>query len=165
MKPRLLGCLVAICLVALGWVGCSDDGGITHGDCLISCRPSTVTFMLATPLSWRQLEIAVGFPDGSVDRLDCQPGDGSIACIPVPVRVQPKFAATGALESLTVGSPVGSPRTGTYAVQIAVDGAPAAAGSFNYAPVYTPNPGPPLSSCPYTPAPTCQGSETFTIAN
>jgi len=155
MRFRLL-----LCLVALGWVGCSDDGGITHGDCLISCSPSTVTFVLATPLSWRQLEIAVGFPDGSVDRLDCQPGDGSIACIPVPVRVQPKFAANGALESLTVGSPGG----GTYAVQIAVDGAPAAAGSFNYVPVYTPNPTPVVNTCHWVPPP-CQGSETFTIGN
>lgn len=111
MKLRLSGCLVAVCLVGLGWVGCSDDGVITHGDCLSSCAPNNVTFMLATPLSWRQIEIAVGFPDGSVDRLDCQPGDGSIACIPVPQRVRP------------------------------------------------------LTTCPYTPAPQCPSSQTFTIAD
>lgn len=160
MKLRLLAGLVAACLVGLGWAGCTD-GDETHWVCLSSCSPNNVTFMLATPLSWRRLEIAVGFPDGSVDRLDCQPGDGSMACIPVPQRVRPTFAANGALESLTVGSA----RGGSYSVQIAVDGAPAAAGSFTYAPVYTPNPGPPLSTCPYTPAPECPSSQTFTIGN
>jgi hypothetical protein len=160
MKPRTFAGLVAVSLTALGWGGCSDRDETTWV-CLSSCGPTTVTFELSTPISWRQIEIAVGLPDGSVERLDCQPGDGSIACIPVPGRVRPSFAADGALESLTVG-PAGG---GTYAVQIAVDGTPAAAGAFEYVPVYTPNPGPPLSTCPYTPAPACASSQTFTIAN
>ena len=101
--------------------------------------------------------IVVGYPDGSADSLDCQPGDASVACIPIASRVVPSFAANGALESLHVVSP----DSGTYAVQIAVDGAPAAAGSFDYAPTYTQL----MPPGERTPAVYCASSETFTIGN
>ena len=155
MKLRFLGCLVAGCLVAVGWVGCTD-GDETHWMCLGGCGPSRATFTLATRLSGRELAIAVGFPDGSEERINCQPGDGSIACIPVTSRVQPKFAANGALESLAVDSPP----FGTYAVQIAVDGAPAAAGSFDYQSTSTVT----VGACPGTTV-SCGGMQAFTIGN
>jgi len=156
MKLRLLGCLVAICLLGPGWVGCTDDDDETKWVCLSGCGPSSATFTLATPLSGRELVIAVGFPDGSVESINCQPGDGSVACIPVTSRVEPKFAANGALESLAVDSPP----LGTYAVQIAVDGAPAAAGSFSYQSTRTVT----VGVCPpYTLS--CGGMQTFTIAD
>ena len=120
------------------------------------CDPGSATFTLATPLSGRELAIAVGFPDGSEERINCQPGDGSVACIPVTSRVQPKFAANGALESLAVDSPP----LGTYAVQIAVDGTPAAAGSFDYVATRTVT----VGACPGTTV-SCAGMQTFTIAN
>ena len=156
MKLRFLGRLIAICLVGLGWAGCTADGDETHEVCLGGCGPSSATFTLATPLVGRELALTVGFPDGSVESINCQPGDGSVACIPVTWRVQPKFAATGALESLAVDAPP----LGTYAVQIAVDGAPAAAGSFSYQSTRTAT----VGVCPpYTLS--CGGMQTFTIRN
>jgi len=120
--------------------------------CLSTCY-SDVSFALATPLSGREIVISVGFPDGSVERIDCQPGDGSVACIPVTSRVKLSFAVDGSLQSLNVRyAPAGS-----YAVQIEADGAPAAAGAFSFAgPVY----GDPCGG--YS---ACSGTQTFTIAN
>lgn len=150
MKLHFLPCLVS--LAAVGSFGCSGDGIRTQ--CFVDCN-SSVTFALGTPLVGRDLAISVGFPDGSVERLDCQPGDGSVACIPVSTRVEPSFTAAGALQSVRVGYPP----TGTYAVQIAVDGTPAAAGSFSYQP---PSDTPITGPCPGA---RCAGSQTFAVGN
>jgi hypothetical protein len=119
-RIRRLG-LLGLC--ALAWGGCSGDETIVT--CLSSCD---VTVALATPLSGREFAISVGFPDGSVQQIDCQPGDGSVACIPLRSRVEATFAADGALHALKIAYPDAGP----YAVQIDVDGAPAAAGTFSH---------------------------------
>jgi len=150
MKVRSLLVLVPLALTA-----CSGEDTRTHEQCLVSCENS-VTFTLAKPLSGREIEITVGEPDGSVQHVDCQPGDGSIACIPVVSPVKLTFDAAGALQSLKITS---AP-AGTFAVQIVVDGEPAAAGSFQFQPTV-------ISSAP-SPCPGgsyCLSSETFTIAN
>jgi hypothetical protein len=146
-------------LIVLAWAGCSseEDGPPPpRTQCLSSipadCGNSAI-FTLATPLAGRAFAIAVGEMDGNVERLDCQPGDGSVACIPVPARLVPTFDATGALQSLTLHYPP----TGSVDVQIVVDGTPAAAGSFRYSPMVTVS-GP----CGTT---ICIGSQTFTIGN
>jgi hypothetical protein len=117
--------LVVIALALVG-AGCFDDKG-TIWQCLVACD-ATVTFTLARPLAGRQITIAVGEHTGNVERLDCQPGDASVACLPVPSRLVPTFDASGALTSLTLSGAA----QGELDVQITVDGAPAAAGSFNY---------------------------------
>ena len=119
--------LAPIALVPLALAGCS--GQETHVQCLLACDDS-LTITLSTPLAGRDIAITVGEPDGNVLQLDCQPGDGSVACIPVPMRLVPGFDANGALQSLRLDHSA----AGTIDVQITVDGAPAAAASFPYAP-------------------------------
>src|SRR5262245_6849170 len=151
MKLRSLLVLVPLSLTA-----CSE-GNDTRTDpmCLVSCENS-VTFTLAKPLSGREIAITVGQPDGSVQQVDCQPGDGSVACIPVVSPLKLTFDAAGALPSLAITYPP----PGTSAVQIVVDGEPAAAGSFQFQPtVISWDPSP----CPV--GSTCYSSETFTVAN
>jgi hypothetical protein len=138
-------------VIAIAWTGCSV-GDETHSVCLTDCDHSAI-FLLATPIAGRQFSIAVGQMDGSVERIDCQPGDGSVACIPVASRLAATFDATGALQSLKLAYPP----NGTLAVQISVDGAPAAAGSFPYQP-------PVMESGPCG-VTSCVGSQTFTIGN
>ncbi len=146
-RRRFLG------LIVLAWAGCSiTEDGRPPPQCLVDCGNSAI-FTLATPLAGRTFAIAVGDMGGSVERLDCQPGDGSVACIPVPTRLVPTFDATGALQSLTLHYPP----SGSVDVQIVVDGAPAAAGSFLYSPSVTES-GP----CGTT---ICIGSQTFVIGN
>jgi hypothetical protein len=101
--------------------------------CLPDCE-STITFTLQTPLEGDQFAIDIGYPDGSVASLDCQPGVGSVACLPITSRIMTTFSAAGALESIQIAD---SPAAGAYAVQIRVGGEPAAAGTFNYAPTFT----------------------------
>jgi hypothetical protein len=125
MKPPSL--FAPIALLPLVLAGCS--GQETRVQCLLACDDS-ITFALSTPLAGRDIAITVGEPDGNVLRLDCQPGDGSVACIPVPMRLIPGFDAGGALQSLRLDHST----AGTINVQIAVDGAPAAAASVPYAP-------------------------------
>ena len=139
-------------LIALAWAGCSTEGDGPRTQCLADCGNSAI-FTLATPLVGRAFAIAVGEMDGSVERLDCQPGDGSVACVPVPARLVPTFDATGALQSLTLHYPP----AGSVSVQIVVDGTPTAAGSFRYEPMETGG-----EPCGTT---ICVGSQTFTIAN
>jgi len=142
-------------LIVLAWAGCSTEEDGPPGprtQCLADCGNSAI-FTLATPLAGSAFAIAVGEMDGNVERLDCQPGDGSVACIPVPNRLVPSFDATGALQSLTLHYPP----PGSVSVQIVVDGTPAAAGSFRYQPTVTES-GP----CGTT---ICIGSQTFTVAN
>ena len=148
MKLRLL-----VVLAALGWVGCGDGDEI-RTQCLATCN-SSVTFALETPLSWRELAISIGLPDGSIEHLDCQLGDTSAGCVPVRARIEPSFDASGALQSLRIGHP----DTGTYAVQITADGAPAAAGSFSY---QTPSDAPYTGPCPGI---RCSGAQTFTLGD
>jgi hypothetical protein len=147
MKRRSVRCL--ICLVALEWVACSNDAE-PNPACQVLCDNS-VTFALATPLSGGELAISVGFPNGTEQSIDCQPGGGSVTCAPVNPAIVPSFAANGALESVRVrGAP-----TGGYTVQIVVDGTAAAAQSFSYQPANDPT-----SACG-----ACPLSQTFTIAN
>jgi|SRR6476469_5038821 len=139
-------------LLPFASLGCSSEGNSIHEQCLTTCDAS-LTFALATPVSGATIEISVGLPDGSVEQIDCQRGSGSFACIPVQSRVEVNFDANGALASLHLSSP----DTGNYAVQIAVDGAPAAAGAFSY----QPPPGTPYTGpCPGI---LCPGAQTFTL--
>ena len=150
MKYRRL-----LALIPLVWAACSSSGDETHEQCLSSCE-HTVTFTLATPISGRDIAITVGEPDGTVVSVDCQPGAGSVACVPVVSPLKLTFDTAGALQSIKISYPA----SGTYAVQIVVDGAPAAAGSFQFLPTvisYDPSP------CPV--GTTCLSSETFTIGN
>jgi hypothetical protein len=138
-------------VAALAWVGCS--GGKT---CVLVPCHSTVTFALATPLPGRTFSILIGPPEGGAERLDCQTGDGAVACVPADSPLVPTFTADGALESVRVSSS----STGKYAVQITVDGTAAAGGFFDYIPTYDPvTPG----EC--APAAYCPSSETFTLGN
>jgi hypothetical protein len=143
---------VVLVLIPFASLGCSSEGNTTHEQCLTACD-SSLTFALATPLAGDRIEIAVGLPDGSVEQIDCQRGSASFACIPVQSRVEVNFDANGALASLHLSSPW----TGDYAVQVAVDGVPAAAGAFSY----QPPPGAPYTGpCPGIP---CAGAQTFTL--
>jgi hypothetical protein len=146
--------LAAWTVLAFGACSSNDE---THVQCLIDCT-KRVTFMLATPISGAALTIAVGESDGTVETLDCQPGDGSVACIPVPARLVPTFDASGALVSLELANPA----SGTLNVQIAVGGAPTAAASFQYNPVSTPPPS--SDTCPGA-LDSCWAPQTFTIGN
>jgi hypothetical protein len=150
--------LVLLVSLALAWAGCSGDE--THYVCLTDCDHSAI-FNLTTPISGRQFSISIGEMDGNVVHLDCQPGDGSVSCIPVSSRLVATFDAAGALTSLKLATPP----NGTLAVQIVVDGAPAAAGSFPYQPPVTggTDVADPCGGGPTVPR--CVGSETFTIGN
>ena len=150
---RRLGLLVSL---ALAWTGCSGDE--THYVCLTDCDHSAI-FNLTTPISGRQFSISIGEMDGNVVQLDCQPGDGSVSCIPVSSPLVATFDAAGALTSLKLATPP----NGTLAVQIVVDGAPAAAGSFPYQPPVTGTDV--VDPCGGPTIPRCVGSETFTIGN
>ena len=119
--------LLAPALIPMALAGCT--GQETHVRCLLACDDS-ITMTLSTPLTGRDSAITVGEPDGNVLQLDCQPGDGAVACIPVPMRMVPGFDGSGALQSLRLDHS----SAGTINVQIVVDGAPAAAASFPYAP-------------------------------
>jgi hypothetical protein len=140
----------ALVLLVLAWTGCSGANE-TRIVCLTDCSHSAL-FNLARPISGRQLSIAVGQVDGSVLRIDCQPGDGSVSCIPVSALTA-SFDATGALTSIKVASPL----NGTLAVQIMADGEPVAAGTFQYEP--------PVMESGSCGGPACIGSQTFTIGN
>jgi hypothetical protein len=146
--------LVGLLVLAVGACSSKDD---THVECLVDCS-KRVTFMLSTPISGRELVISVGESDGTVDTLDCQPGDGSVACIPVPDRLVPSFDANGALVSLVLGDPA----SGTLSVQISADGAPTTAASFSYNPVSIP--GPNANTCAGALS-SCWAPQTFTIGN
>ena len=146
--------LMLLVSFAFVWTGCSA-GDETHVVCLADCDHSAI-FNLTTPISGAQFSISIGEMDGNVVHVDCQPGDGSVSCIPVSSRLVATFDATGALTSIKLSTPP----NGTLAVQIVVDGAPAAAGSFPYQPPVT---GMDLGPCGA--GPTCIGSETFTIGN
>lgn len=140
-------------LMPVAALGCSSEGNTTHEQCLTVCDDS-LTFALATPLTGDTIGIAVGLPDGNVEQIDCQRGSGSFACIPVQSRVEVNFDGNGALASLHLSFA----STGNYAVQIAVDGAPAAAGAFSY----QPPPGAPyVGPCPGI---ICAGPQTFTLS-
>jgi hypothetical protein len=121
MKPRLV-----LGLILLASVACSGDKEPNTG-CL-SINRDYATFALATPLSGRDFMISVGEEGGVLDSLDCQPANGSVSCTPEAARLSPTFDANGALQSVTLHSPI----EGTLNVQIVVDGAPAASGSFQY---------------------------------
>ena len=138
-----------ILLVPLTLAGCS--GQETHVQCLLACDGS-VSFALAKPVSGRDIAITVGEPGGTVLQLDCQPGDGSVACIAVTGQLAATFDATGALQAFTLESSPG----GSISVQIVVDGAPAAAASFAYAPS-----GASVDPC----GGSCPRPQTFMIAN
>jgi hypothetical protein len=147
-------------LLVLASTACSrsDD---TIWSCIGACD-SKLTFTLATPLSGTEIAIIVGEPDGTVDQIDCQRGAASVACVPVSARVVPTFDANGALLSLEVSPPT----AGTYAVQIAVDGTSAAAGSFWYeVPPLPAHCGDPCSGNSSPGCNACPPSRTFTIAN
>jgi hypothetical protein len=137
-------------LLVLAVTGCAS-GDETRIICLTDCDHSAI-FNLAKPASGRQLSITVGQVDGSVLRIDCQTGDGSVSCVPVS-SLTATFDATGALTSIKVAYPP----NGTLAVQIVADGEPVAAGTVQYEPPMTGG-----GAC--GPA-ACVGSQTFTIGS
>lgn len=140
-----------LAVLALVGLGCSGQDE-THWVCLATCDNS-VTFDLTAPIAGQQLTISVGETGGGVEHLDCQAGAGSVACLPVPQRLTPTFDANSALTSLKFDYP----SAGRLDVQISADGAPAAAASFQYAPIQTQS-GPCGGE-------TCVSPQTFTIPN
>jgi hypothetical protein len=119
-----LRCLLG--LMVLAWAGCSDEPGMDEWVCYC---PSNITFALSRPLPGPAISISVEQPDGTVERLDCQPTGGSLACLPLSSALAPNFDANGALQSVTIDPA----ETGSYIVELTVDGVRMGGGTFNYA--------------------------------
>lgn len=139
---RLIG------LIALA--SCSSEPGI-HEQCLAGCN-NRVTFALPRPLPGPDISIVVEEPDGRVQRLDCAPSGGSLACLPLSSPLLPNFDTNGALQSVILSQPA----QGGYTLQLIVDGTPMGGGSFRYN--ATPVPAGPCGE-------TCPASQSFTIGS
>jgi len=113
-------------LAVLAWAGCSSGQDMDDWVCQSSC--STVTFTLPRPLGGPTISIAVTAPDGTVERLDCQPTGGSLACLPLSSPLQPSFDANGDLQSVSLEQAA----RGAYNVDLIVDGVRMAGGTFQY---------------------------------
>jgi hypothetical protein len=137
-------------LLVLALAACSSEAGIGE-QCVPLC--GRVTFVLPRPLPGPEISLVVEKPDGTVERLDCQPTGGSLACLPLSSLLLPNFDASGALQSVTLDE---TAVRGFYTVQLTVGGAAMGGGSFRYdAPLVTAGP------C----GETCEGSQSFTLSS
>ena len=142
-----------LALGVLAWAGCSSGQDMDMDDwqCLIAASScSTVTFTLPRPLPGPAISIVVTEPDGTVERLDCQPTGGSLACLPLSSLLQPVFDANGHLQAVSLEQAA----PGAYAVDLSVDGVRMAGGTFVYSPT-------PLVNGPC--GETCPGAQSFLL--
>ena len=122
-------------VLLLGLLGLTSNGcESSKVQCDLLCV-STITFALTTPVAGSDIAISMDFPDHTNVTLDCQAGDASWSCTPLPAQLIPIFDAQGSLSSMTTSS--SSPLEGQYHLTITVDGVPKADTTVQYA--RTPN--------------------------